>query len=166
MDRSRTWLRQGSAWLQAAVALLYVGVLLRVTVLKFPQLLMNQDWQPQSLMLQWRFAVNPVPFRTIAGYLAGEPSAGIAVQNLAGNVLIFVPWGVLWVWCRAHRARAAVVVGTALVASFVLEVAEFLLRVGSFDVDDLLLNGLGAFLGYGAARFPWRRRFRARTTGC
>ncbi len=39
-----------------------------------------------------------------------------------------------------------------LVTSGILETAEFFLGTGSWDVDDLLLNVLGALLGYGAAR--------------
>ena len=157
MERPRTRWPAWSRWIRAGVALLYLAALLRVTVLKFPEVVLTHGWRPEALMLRWRFAVNLVPFRTIAGYLAGEPSVGIAVQNLAGNILVFVPWGLLWTWCRPNRTRATVVVGSALAASLVLEAAEFLLGAGSFDVDDLLLNGLGAFLGYLVAGIPGRR---------
>ncbi|QBS37477.1 VanZ family protein [Thermaerobacter sp. FW80] len=146
----RWW--QGWGWLRALAFGVYVAVLLRVTVFKLPVALWRDRFGPEWFAARWRWSVNLVPFRTIAGYLAGEPSPGVAIQNLAGNVLLFVPWGVLWAWCWPRRAQARHVAVSALIASGVLETAEFLLGTGSWDVDDLLLNVVGALLGYGAAR--------------
>ena len=37
---------------------------------------------------------------------------------------------------------------SAYLLSFSIEAAQLLLRAGSCDVDDLILNSFGAFLGY------------------
>ncbi|QIA26524.1 teicoplanin resistance protein VanZ [Thermaerobacter sp. PB12/4term] len=150
--RNQARRRPGWGWLRALAFGVYLAVLLRVTVFKFPAPLWRNGLDPELLVARWRWSVNLIPFRTIAGYLAGEPSPGVAMQNLAGNVLIFVPWGLLWVWCWPRRASARLVTASALVTSGILETAEFFLGTGSWDVDDLLLNVLGALLGYGAAR--------------
>ena len=39
------------------------------------------------------------------------------------------------------------------------ELAQTCLRVGSLDIDDVILNLAGAFLGYGLGRLRWVRRF-------
>ncbi|QRP48306.1 VanZ family protein [Amycolatopsis sp. FDAARGOS 1241] len=86
--------------------------------------------------------VNLVPFAGIVDE-AVNVSAPIGVLNNAGNVLLFVPLGFLAAF--ATRRRAAIV---PVLAGFsaAIEAAQYF--VGrSADVDDVLLNTLGAALG-------------------
>ena len=73
----------------------------------------------------------------------------LGLLNVFGNVAMFMPIG----WLVAVlSSRRPIVVGTlcALLLSTSVEVWQMI--SGSFgDVDDLLLNGLGGFLGAGAA---------------
>ena len=39
------------------------------------------------------------------------------------------------------------------------ELAQTCLRVGSLDIDDVILNLAGALMGYGLGRLRWVRRF-------
>ena len=39
------------------------------------------------------------------------------------------------------------------------ELAQTCLRVGSLDIDDVILNLAGALMGYGLVRLRWVRRF-------
>lgn len=68
-------------------------------------------------------------------------------MNLAGNVLVFVPFGFFMSLARENPNFFAVT-GFSLSFSFLVEVFQFFTRVGSFDVDDLLLNTIGGLLGY------------------
>ena len=68
-------------------------------------------------------------------------------MNLAGNVLIFVPFGFFMSWARRNPNFFAVI-GYSLGFSFLVEAFQLFSKVGSFDVDDLLLNTLGGLLGY------------------
>lgn len=66
--------------------------------------------------------------------------------QLAGNVLLYVPLGLLlpWVWKTSDWRR---VTAAGLAASLVTELVQPV--VGrSFDVDDLIANTLGALIGY------------------
>lgn len=68
--------------------------------------------------------------------------------NVAGNILCFVPYG-FFVPVIFRRIRNGVTVTVAaFVFSLAVEVAQLLLRAGSFDVDDLLLNTVGGLAGY------------------
>ncbi len=90
-----------------------------------------------------RAGVNLVPLRGIVGQ-AHNPDPGLLVVNLLGNVLAFAPAGALAVPALRRGLLGGTLAGTAV--SVVIEVVQLGLgRV--FDVDDLLLNALGAALG-------------------
>ena len=42
--------------------------------------------------------------------------------------------------------------------SLAIEIIQLLTRVGSFDVDDLILNTLGGVIGYILCAIVWRER--------
>ena len=69
-------------------------------------------------------------------------------MNLAGNVLAFVPFGaILPVISRRMRGFFRVML-LGFSFSLLVECTQLVTRVGTFDVDDLMLNTLGAVLGY------------------
>lgn len=79
--------------------------------------------------------------------------------NLFGNIALFLPVG--WVahaWTGSRRT--ALLIGVAF--SCGIEIAQFVLAAGYSDIDDVLFNSLGAFLG-ASARDSTRARTRART---
>ena len=96
-----------------------------------------------SLDLGGAGGVNLVPFRTIRLQLEGLNPV-LAAWNLLGNLALLVPFAVLsraaWGW----RVLTTTAAGVAL--SVAVEVGQ---RYSgrSADVDDVLVNGLGALLG-------------------
>ena len=90
---------------------------------------------------------NFVPLKTILNYLNDAPSPGVALFNLAGNVMIFVPLGFLIPVLR-RSAKWKTVLVAAFFISLAFETIQGIFRVGVFDVDDILLNVVGAFFGY------------------
>lgn len=67
--------------------------------------------------------------------------------NLFGNILIFVPYGFFVAMASKYRGF-----WKTFLYSFGLclgvEIFQLVTRVGSFDVDDILLNTLGGMIGY------------------
>jgi len=90
---------------------------------------------------------NFIPFKTILPYLLGEKGFMIAVLNLAGNILLLVPIGFLVPFIYPNMTWKKTLV-LAVATGFALEGMQALLHVGIFDVDDLILNGLGVMAGY------------------
>ena len=95
--------------------------------------------------------LNLEPFRTIRLFwnaLDQEEYRRLAIINLGGNVLMFVPLGfflpTLW---KSLRKWWKTWIATLLIMLTVELIQLFTLR-GSFDVDDLILNLLGAAVGY------------------
>ena len=99
--------------------------------------------------------VNLVPLRTINRYLfcltppLNSRNVRWAVINFFGNVIMFLPLGflppLLWSWARKLPWTLLFSLGVMTV----VEVLQMLLQVGVCDVDDLILNPLGAAIGYG-----------------
>ena len=68
--------------------------------------------------------------------------------NIIGNVLGFIPYGfILPVIHRGLRSGFLIIL-SGFGLSLCVETIQLVTRVGCFDVDDLILNTLGAALGY------------------
>ncbi len=99
--------------------------------------------------------VNLVPLRGIHGEL-GKRNEGVGVVNLVGNVLMFCLPGFLTRFALGWSVRRTVAAG--LIASLGIEVVQYAQDAGrSSDIDDVVLNSLGAAVGAvlaaAAARF-------------
>ena len=95
------------------------------------------------------YRYNLVPFREISRYIRHFRALGIySVINLAGNVAVFVPFG-MWLPILAAPARKGYhLVFYTFLLSLMIESVQLLFRVGSFDVDDIFLNTLGGLIGF------------------
>ncbi|MDR1062247.1 MAG: VanZ family protein [Clostridiales bacterium] len=90
--------------------------------------------------------VNLAPFKTIRHYMQSPSRAGLV--NNAGNVIVFAPLGFFLRRFSRGRAPAFFCVLAPALASLLFESLQLLWRVGSFDVDDIILNALGSAAGY------------------
>ena len=69
--------------------------------------------------------------------------------NVFGNVLGFVPYGFILPVITGKMRNGFFIILSGFVISLTIEVIQLLTKVGCFDVDDMILNTLGAALGYG-----------------
>ncbi|WP_241695182.1 VanZ family protein [Streptomyces sp. C] len=91
---------------------------------------------------------NTRPGASIGPYLDGA-SVREAAEQLGGNVLLGVPFGVLLpVLLPQARGLLRVAAVTAAVMTLVELVQGALVTGRAFDVDDVILNTAGALLGY------------------
>lgn len=92
---------------------------------------------------------NFVLFQEIMRFWNYREQLGIfpVLANLAGNILIFIPFG-FFVPMSSERKNIFVTTIGAFLLSLVIESIQLYTRVGCFDVDDLLLNTLGGVAGY------------------
>lgn len=73
--------------------------------------------------------------------------------NLFGNIAIFMPYGVFLLLLSKNRHLSLFGVLTrSLCLSLSLECLQVVFSIGSFDVDDLILNVSGGLLGFGACK--------------
>jgi|UPI0003FAEA56 glycopeptide antibiotics resistance protein len=95
-------------------------------------------------------AYNLVPFWTIRNYIKASDHINFNAwfSNLAGNVLVFMPLGFFLPllfpkYFSFWRTLLLVITSTILV-----ELLQFQLKVGSLDVDDIILNTIGGIMGF------------------
>ena len=69
------------------------------------------------------------------------------MTNLLGNVLVFLPLG--FFMPTASKSRSFIdTTFYSLALSLVVEISQLFMKVGCFDVDDLLLNTIGGMIGF------------------
>ena len=92
---------------------------------------------------------NLVLFQEIMRFWNYREQLGIfsVMANLAGNILIFIPFGFFLPMASEHRSFCLTVIDAFLV-SLLIETIQLFTKVGCFDVDDLLLNTMGGVIGY------------------
>lgn len=87
-----------------------------------------------------------------------QPSWWTSTGDVLGNVVLFVPWGLLaWLLWRDERGRewraAAVVVAGAWFA-FALQLAQIVIPARDPQASDVAWNTLGVLLGIACTRLP------------
>jgi glycopeptide antibiotics resistance protein len=94
---------------------------------------------------------NLVPFRTIRIYLANATDP-FWIRQAIGNVLLLLPIGLLGPVVSRALDRWWRVLLLALAISTAIEVAQLWIPDRSADVDDVMLNVIGAVLGFAVRR--------------
>lgn len=91
---------------------------------------------------------NIVPLQTLKMYFlhADHFSMRYWLINVVGNVAVFVPFGIALPYLLKLRLMRFLVI--FMVALVTLELLQLVLHRGSFDIDDVLLNTIGAMMGY------------------
>lgn len=110
--------------------------------------LIFSDWYGRTGEMQ-EYRYNLVLFREIRRFWNYRDQVGLFAMftNLFGNVIIFMPFGFFMPMASRYRSCfSAVFYSFGL--SLCVETFQLLTRVGSFDVDDLLLNTVGGLAGY------------------
>lgn len=96
------------------------------------------------------YRYNLVLFREIRRFWLHRDILGTSVMliNIVGNVAVFIPIGFMLPLLFPHTDQAGRTVAATFLLSLLAETCQLIMRVGCFDVDDLLLNTLGGALGY------------------
>ena len=93
---------------------------------------------------------NLIPFTEIRRFWVHRAELGMYafLLNIVGNILVFMPCGFLLPAISRRCRRQAGVLAVGLLISFFIECTQIVFQVGSFDVDDMLLNTFGVALGF------------------
>ena len=117
----------------------YIAALIQITVIRG-----GADWA--RVIAGGRAAPQLVPLLTTLGTIGSE-SWWSFVYHTMGNVVWFVPLGLM---LRRRKPWTALLAGAVLSAG--IELGQFVLMTGMTDIDDVILNALGALAGWGIAR--------------
>ena len=120
--------------------ILYVGFLI--------YFLFVAEWYGRTEISE-EYRYNLELFKEIRRFITYREQLGnfVVAANLLGNILIFVPYG--FFISMAGRTRGFFkTFFLSMFLSLGVETVQLVTRVGSFDVDDILLNTVGGVLGY------------------
>ncbi len=103
-------------------------------------------------------SINFVPFKTIIAFTdLSTHSLNAIITNLLGNIAAFVPMGFLIpITFNIRNNRFIKVFIVVLFATICIELSQYIMRVGTCDIDDVILNVLGGMVGY-VIFFLWDR---------
>ncbi|NBC67958.1 VanZ family protein [Paenibacillus sacheonensis] len=94
------------------------------------------------------YRYNVMPLQTIKLYFVHADSFPFKywIVNIIGNVAVFAPFGLSVPYLLRMRLFSFTMLFICVL--FLLETFQLLLQRGSFDIDDILLNTIGAWLGF------------------
>ena len=126
-----------------------IYTVIMVYLLSF-QRVANVDYSNYTEQLKLR--LNLVPFRTVMLYLRvafkQDSIINFATINLLGNVVMFVPMGIFLPSMFKSKRNVLNFIVTVIVMISMVEVIQLFTLLGSCDIDDLILNVVGATIGF------------------
>ncbi|MDY4096882.1 MAG: VanZ family protein [Lachnospiraceae bacterium] len=127
----------------------YIIVLIKLVIFKYPwDYLMGivKTWE-KGVILEGLSTANFTLGKSIRMYIRYYPRLN-GFQNLFGNILAFIPFGYLLPLCFGQCRSWWRVLLWSLILVLGIEFFQLFSAFGAFDVDDILLNTLGAMVGY------------------
>lgn len=128
--------------------IIYIGVLLYF-------LFFSDSFGRTEMFTDYRY--NLKPFSEIRRFMVALGNGHVLsfVINILGNIIVFIPFGFLvpkmFFGSGGDRESGIGYAGTLIISvCFVLEIEllQLFTKVGVFDVDDIIMNTLGASIGY------------------
>ena len=110
------------------------------------------DWNRNLLKTYINTSFNIIPFKTINLFINGYMNGLVTFRdfsiNIFGNICVLMPYGILipLIFKRVDKYYEFLVLMVFFV--ILIEVFQFITLSGSFDIDDLILNVLGASIIY------------------
>ena len=133
----------------------YLFGLLSITV--FPRIDVGILSDSGKFFVDFRFnslsksSFNAIPFQSIIYYLkelflGDKDSRMVARLNVLGNVILFIPMGLI-LGMIIHKKKIGLMALITVITSLSIEIIQFFIG-RSFDIDDIILNVVGAIIGY------------------
>lgn len=96
---------------------------------------------------------NVIPFATIIEYIIGvisnDINTGIVIINFATNLLLFAPMGFfILILFQSKIKDIKQFVIMMIIITLIVEILQFITYRGSTDIDDIILNIIGAVIVY------------------
>lgn len=131
----------------------YISFLIYIFLLICVLFLMSRSYNSSLSLFDYiKRSSNIIPLKTIITYveaiIKGDINMDIPVKNLLGNLVLFFPMGFYMTY--SHRKPLSLKNYTliCILILICIEVGQILLRRGSFDIDDFILNISGAIIGF------------------
>ena len=125
----------------------YIALLFVFVVVKFKGSFYELSDRVNTYSMQGSINYNLIPFRSMSAQIE-RITQWWALKNLLGNIIPFIPFGFLLPVTYKKFSSAISVFVIGLASILVIESFQFFTKLGSFDVDDIILNMIGIVCGY------------------
>ena len=129
---------------------LYLLLVIWMIVFKYPVPRLKEiiaSWR-KDVIWEGLGTANFIPFKTIKMYIRYYDLPGLrSFANLFGNVLIFIPMGILMPMAHKSSKNIWIMLLNTFVFVLGIEVFQLFSAFGAFDVDDIILNCFGVLIG-------------------
>lgn len=128
---------------------IYLLIVIKLIIFKYPyeQLKAIADSWEKGVILEGLDTANFTLFKTIRMYIKYSYKLN-SFENLIGNIVVFVPYGFLFPCVLKKGSNFFVMLLNAFLFVAGIEIFQLFSAFGAFDVDDILLNCVGAVIGY------------------
>ena len=110
------------------------------------------DWDKELLDSYMNISFNLVPFKTIKlfinGYMNGVVTLKDFTTNIFGNLCAFMPFAIFLPLLFKSMNKYWKFLITMILIVVIIELLQFVTLSGACDIDDLILNVLGASIVY------------------
>lgn len=119
----------------------YLVVLIRIVLFKQVAL-----YNLSAAIGSMKRTINIIPFKSVLDMINNNISITRILENMLGNIAIFIPFGLLFPILQRDKSKKIILYG--LITSAFIEITQYVFALGSSDIDDLVFNTLGTFIGY------------------
>ncbi|WP_449400939.1 VanZ family protein [Chryseobacterium wanjuense] len=99
------------------------------------------------------------PIISTINFIKGAISWKDIVIIVFGNIVMFIPFGFLgWFFPKLDDLKTLLFSFISII--FIVEALQYFTRMGIFEIDDIILNTFGVYLGFLMKKFI-ERRFRS-----
>lgn len=131
---------------------IYLILLILIVLFKFDGSFFNLISTHSNILESKKYGINNINlsfFKTISLYLKNIKE-GYALKNIMGNIIAFVPMGffINKIYYKKIFNNIFNVIFFSFLIIFLIEIIQLIFNIGYFDVDDIILNLLGCFIGY------------------
>lgn len=120
-------------------------------------------WDKKLIDLYMKYSFNIVPLKTIKlfviGYMKGIVSFRNFSVNIIGNLCAFMPYGLFLPLIFKSMNKYYKFLLTMIIIVILIELLQFVTMSGSCDIDDLILNVVGASIIYFIIRIKCINKF-------
>lgn len=127
----------------------YISFLTKLIIFRYPYYLHIDDYiyDIENLYNHIKMG-NFIPFKSIFYYISGKETYWNSIYNLIGNIIVFIPLGYLFPMVNKKISSHRSIIIYGFFTSFIFEVIQLYTWVGNFDVDDIILNIFGTWIGF------------------
>ncbi|SHK27440.1 Glycopeptide antibiotics resistance protein [Anaerocolumna jejuensis DSM 15929] len=100
-------------------------------------------------IISGEYRYNLTPFKEVKRFIEYRNIIGPEgfIVNIFGNIFAFAPFGFVLPIISPDNRKLLNITLLSLEFSLTIELLQLIFKVGIFDVDDLMMNTLGGFLG-------------------